>query len=198
MTSIELNVAKWFTGKALANATEALNLLNESMELGYWVGRASVKVPAALAKSNVAKKASKTNSALNAIEKDYSHAGRRAAWEINHNLYFGSFRNMADVDFDLLEGIEDVAAIVSVAKEFVNDFKGIVEAIDFLNKESKANKTLAESKDGNPVGICACCFRAQKVMPSGTMYNHGYLRPGYGYIVGGCPGSEFPPYSVRT
>lgn len=49
----------------------------------------------------------------------------------------------------------------------------------------------------NPEAICACCFRAQKVKPDGNMFKHGYQRPGYGYIIGGCPGENFPPYAAK-
>ena len=49
----------------------------------------------------------------------------------------------------------------------------------------------------NPTAVCACCFRAQKVKPTGTMFKHGYQRPGYGYIIGGCPGEDFLPYCLK-
>ena len=194
-------INKWFTGKALTNATEAMSLLNESIAAGYWVGRASVKVPAALSKSNVANKASKKSEEINARAKDYNNAAQRVAWEVQHNLYFGSFTNIAKVDFAALEAVvttNEAKATVSMAKEFASDFAEVVVAIATLNKESDANKKVAKSnEDGNLTGICACCFRAQKVKPTGTMFKHGYERPGYGYVVGGCPGDEFPPYSVR-
>lgn len=54
----------------------------------------------------------------------------------------------------------------------------------------------AAPESANPTAVCACCFRTQKVKPNGTMFKHGYERPGYGYIIGGCPGEEFPPYSL--
>ena len=57
-------------------------------------------------------------------------------------------------------------------------------------------KTKPESK--NPNKTCACCFRDQKVKPVGSMFKHGYERPGYGYVVGGCPGDRFQPYEVSV
>lgn len=50
----------------------------------------------------------------------------------------------------------------------------------------------------NLTQTCACCFRAQKVKPNGKMFVHGYTRPGYGYIEGGCPGNQFAPYEVSV
>jgi len=50
----------------------------------------------------------------------------------------------------------------------------------------------------NHSATCACCFNSQKVKPVGTMFKHGYTRPGYGYILGGCPGDGFAPYEVSV
>ncbi len=50
----------------------------------------------------------------------------------------------------------------------------------------------------NHSATCACCFNNQKVKPTGTMFKHGYTRPGYGYILGGCPGDMFAPYEVSV
>lgn len=57
-------------------------------------------------------------------------------------------------------------------------------------------KAKVESK--NPVKTCACCFNDQKVKPNGKMFKHGYERPGYGYILGGCPGDMYAPYQVSV
>lgn len=184
MNSIELNVAKWFTGKSAEKATEALNLLNESMELGYWVARGSVKVPAALSKSNVAQKASKS-------AQQGSRSYESPDYRIAFVMYYGQLSHLQDTD---ATSDSDLAKMFNDYKE---DFKAVCEAIEYLNAESKNNKALAESDDTNPIGICACCFRPQRVKPSGTMYNHGYRRPGFGFILGGCPGEQFPPYAVK-
>lgn len=192
--------AKWFTGKALENAVAALQMLNESVAQGYWVPKASVKVPAALSKSNVAKKLAGFSSEICTMAKVYGPDRIDSAWKLQHNLNFGCFKAMADVDLHgLMDAVKTGEAKILVAKamEFAADFAPVVDALNHLDKVSEANKKLAESNDKNPMGICACCFRAQKVKPSGTMFAHGYERPGYGYIEGGCPGSEFPPYEVK-
>jgi hypothetical protein len=52
----------------------------------------------------------------------------------------------------------------------------------------------------NKSGTCACCFSGQKTKSNSTkkMFNHGYTRPGYGYIIGGCPGTGFLPYELSV
>lgn len=193
-------LATWFTGKALTNAVEAMNLLNESITLGYWAPKASVKVPAALGKSNVAKKLSESSKEIVALAADYNHPARQIAWEIKHNMYFGSHARLAQLDMTgLVVETAEAKNLVAKAQQFAADFAPINAAIETLNKESEANKKLAKAQQSgseNPMGICPCCFRAQKVKPSGTMFVHGYERPGYGYIIGGCPGDMFKPYEA--
>lgn len=48
------------------------------------------------------------------------------------------------------------------------------------------------------IGTCACCFGMFKLTKTETklMVLHGYKRPGYGYIIGNCPGVEFQPYEL--
>ena len=190
---------KWFTGKALVNAQEAVALLNESIALGYWAPKASVKVPAALGKSNVAKKLSESSAEVTSLEKVYGDSRVAEAWELKHCLYFGSFERMTKLDFAPLLAVvktEEARNLIAKGEEFALDFAPVVAAIAKLTKESEANKKLAKGDGKNAMGICACCFRAQKVKPDGLMFQHGYERPGYGYIVGGCPGSMFKPYAM--
>lgn len=57
-------------------------------------------------------------------------------------------------------------------------------------------KSDTPSKYFNPdkiVRTCPCCFRPIAVVGS-VMAKHGFTRPGYGFIVGGCPGDKFKPY----
>lgn len=44
-------------------------------------------------------------------------------------------------------------------------------------------------------GTCGFCWRVQKI-PNGLLANHGYNRPGYGYIEGQCLGSRHAPWEV--
>lgn len=45
---------------------------------------------------------------------------------------------------------------------------------------------------------CQACFRDVAVYPgSGLVVAHNYRRPGFGYIVQNCEGSEWPPYDVN-
>lgn len=45
------------------------------------------------------------------------------------------------------------------------------------------------------IGTCGFCQQQVKC-PGGELAHHGYKRPGYGYIEGGCPGTKHPPYEV--
>lgn len=187
-------LSKWFSGKALVNATEALALLNESIALGYWAPKASVKVPAALSKANVAEKT------IGVPMEKLTKADPEVAYYHHplHDLarcfsYGLSFARLAGIDFSALPTND----LVVKAQEVAADFAPVAAAIAKLEKESEANKKVAKQGDSkNPMGVCACCFNAQKVKPDGTMFQHGYERPGYGYIIGGCPGSMFKPYSM--
>jgi hypothetical protein len=166
----DTNFLKWFSGKALVKAEETLAILNKSLAVGYWVDRGGVK-SAALFKANVAlKRANKEGLARKTV--------------------FG---------YDCLHLNRDIAGCPAWVAEMVVDFAPVTAAIAHLEEVSEENKALVDGQaSGNPMGICACCFRAQKVRPNGLMFNHGFTRPGWGYIVGGCPGAEFKPYSVRV
>ena len=44
-----------------------------------------------------------------------------------------------------------------------------------------------------PKDECQVCSKTQSVR-DGTLVNHGYTRPGWGWIVGGCPGVHHRPF----
>ncbi len=44
-----------------------------------------------------------------------------------------------------------------------------------------------------PKDECQVCAKTQSVR-NGTLVNHGYTRPGWGWIVGGCPGVHHRPF----
>jgi len=68
-------------------------------------------------------------------------------------------------------------------------------------EDEQAAKALAK-KTTERRFTCPCCFGEYKIgenpkSPSfGGLVNHGYERPGYGYIVGGCVGVDMQPYEV--
>lgn len=45
-----------------------------------------------------------------------------------------------------------------------------------------------------PKGECQICEGKYAIDKDGTLCNHGYRRPGHGYIVGNCFGEGFRPY----
>lgn len=47
------------------------------------------------------------------------------------------------------------------------------------------------------LGTCAICLNTQ-VVRNGVMVNHGYQRPGHGYIVGECFGVGYKPYEMSA
>lgn len=49
-----------------------------------------------------------------------------------------------------------------------------------------------------PRAECQICERVQATDGNGGMTNHGYTRPGLGFIVGPCYGCGFAPYPATT
>jgi hypothetical protein len=49
-----------------------------------------------------------------------------------------------------------------------------------------------------PRAECQICERTQAIDPNGGMTNHGYQRPGCGFIVGNCAGCGFPPFPATN
>jgi len=45
------------------------------------------------------------------------------------------------------------------------------------------------------VGECQICGRSQKLR-GGKLVPHGYTRPGWGHVVGNCPGAGYAPYEL--
>lgn len=52
-------------------------------------------------------------------------------------------------------------------------------------------KVVANAKPRNE---CQICERKQALDASGKLGNHGYKRPGWGFIVGNCPGVDHLPF----
>ena len=46
-----------------------------------------------------------------------------------------------------------------------------------------------------PIGTCQVCFHKQRTNGV-TLVLHGYHRPGHGYIIGRCTGTNYPPFEV--
>ena len=82
-------------------------------------------------------------------------------------------------------------------KKETNLQKQILEA---LNMEEHVSGPSAE-KTREGTGSCPACFRNIKTkLQSGkehpVMVNHGFQRPGWGYIVGNCMGVGYPPFEL--
>lgn len=140
------NVLRWFTGKARANATAALELLNASIVAGGWLPKASGRVHAAMNKSNVTTKLAHKNEAL----KDLNHYmvdgqyverlaklpnGQKGV-ELYHNLCFGSYLLAQKTDFAALfaaAGESDIALVLIAAREWVEAMAPVAAAIRKLD-----------------------------------------------------------------
>lgn len=177
-------LSKWFSGKSLVNAQAAIALLNESLTKTYWVNRGSTKVPAALRKANLLTKL--------APKVGFDHP----LSDLSSDVRYGQFERLAKRDFDSF--VDDTGlAFVAECRAFAADMAPVIEAIEYLNEESETNKQMDTDFDAkNPIGQCACCFRVQKVKPDGTMFKHGFKRPGDGEIYNECEGFLFKPYRL--
>lgn len=60
---------------------------------------------------------------------------------------------------------------------------------------SNARQRSEEATVARYIGQCQVCEGDFKLL-GGRLVHHGYKRPGYGEIVGDCPGVHEPPYEV--
>jgi hypothetical protein len=73
------------------------------------------------------------------------------------------------------------------------------EMLDNICDFEKAWLLRHRSNDNPDVGTCACCFGTfvlDRRFEPPKMVLHGYQRPGWGYILGRCPGIDYPPYEL--
>lgn len=86
--------------------------------------------------------------------------------------------------------------------DFATNLLPLVEAMtelkNYIVKGRKPSTTPKKTVE-NPNKIsmtCACCGRKIAITKSGRMVNHGFHRPGYGWIVGNCIGVASKPLEV--
>lgn len=60
-------------------------------------------------------------------------------------------------------------------------------------EEKAANATASAEKDARRCE-CQVCERGQMTDRGGRLVNHGYQRPGFGWLVGGCGGVGYLPF----
>jgi hypothetical protein len=61
-------------------------------------------------------------------------------------------------------------------------------------ERARAERAAAEAR-GTVFGECQICEREQALSKDGLLVNHGYTRPGCGFIVGNCYGVKYPTYA---
>lgn len=138
MTTRFDSALKWFTGKALENATAALALLAESEEQGFWIPAASRKVRAAMTKSNVARKLANAN--RNRLKTDYSSEASmeatKARWQIEHTLMFSGVRTLKQNDLSALIATtpdRETLALIETTLNFMRDLAPAFDAMHTLD-----------------------------------------------------------------
>jgi hypothetical protein len=127
------SVLKWFSGKALFNAIEAMDLLEASEKQGYWLPKAATKVRAALGKANEAAKiAKKHGKALEAIG-DYRTPQNERGWEVAFMLRYSC--PARDINFVAIRNRapEELKAVVDIGEQFYSDIAPLREAMDRLD-----------------------------------------------------------------
>jgi hypothetical protein len=134
----------------------------------------------------------------------FCEAGKRACistdcWDF---LYYSRVESVASVrsfnnklkktneniPTEFIEYAHNLMPLVDIMKEL----KGYI--VKGRKPSDKPNKTVI-----NPDKItmtCPCCGREIAVGKDGTMVNHGFHRPGYGWIVGNCIGVGQKPLEV--
>lgn len=130
------NVLKWFSGKALVNAKEALALLEESEKSGGWLPKSSRTVRARLTKHNVAQKfARKHQDQINRIgAQDGFRFGPGSA--LTHAMLYG-FREVNSTqmaDAVLAAKTQEEKDLLHTCIGFLKDFYPVVLVIRELDR----------------------------------------------------------------
>lgn len=135
-------VLAWYTGKALANATAALDVLQQSAAAGSWLPKVSRKVMAALSKPNVAAKFADANrDALDAInhyrrDNNFKRPHTECGTRIAIDLRYGAFQAVQTMNWPALEaGCQSDAerAALAVARKFAADFAPVAALVTKLD-----------------------------------------------------------------
>lgn len=93
-------------------------------------------------------------------------------------------------------GAKDFAAFFTWALANT-DLEAAVNAKLGLPKHLKASERPRVPVGGQTIGTCAICTH-QQVVRNGAMVLHGYQRPGHGYVIGNCFGTDHEPYEVSA
>lgn len=124
----------WYTGKSLANATSALQLLKDSEAKGSWIPGASRKVLAALGKANLAKRFAKD-------ELDHGYQAPKAISVLYYAMYFGDLHGLLKLNYQ-----EALRELPERAAEFYEDFQPIAQLMAQLD----ATRPAPSFKAGTP------------------------------------------------
>lgn len=142
MAKLPIDFLRWYTGKALQRATEALELVERSIEEGGWLPGASRKCRAAFNKANEAQKLIKRNVWIELLrapgEDEYGGTGDA----FYYAMTYGSWEKLVEVgDYDKLtygNGGKrltlDEQQVVAELVAFRNEVLPIWEAMEVLDR----------------------------------------------------------------
>ena len=149
--------------------------------------------------TKVAKKdaGDKLNRAWENLSKDIQDSGIDY-WDLPMYAHQVSAKTEKLVSGELLERVQDIRACYAELKA-AEVVKQAAKVDDTKVREVSPAEATTEGIDyidmaGDRRGYCYCCGRVGfKLNASGRLSRHGYIRPGYGYDLGGCVGTRLTP-----
>lgn len=126
---------RWFTGKALVNATAAMDMLAASEAQGAWIPKASRRVDACFSKANVVIKA--VRQYIKAIESINDYRGgeektpdAQRGWEVSFIMHFSQWRSQKKVFWAYImekAPSDEIRNVIDKGRQFIADFAPIAE-----------------------------------------------------------------------
>jgi hypothetical protein len=88
----------------------------------------------------------------------------------------------------------DIYAAKKAAAELLGAAPKPTTPTELTAAQAQAMGLVYHDENGDARGYCYCCGRTGfKVNAAGRLSHHGYERPGWGYLVGGCSGTDHTP-----
>jgi len=143
------NALRWFSGKALANASHALDLLAESEAEGCWVPNAKRTVDSCLYKTNIAKKIYRTHGASIESLGTYDDPVQERGYRVAFILQFGAWRRPGDINWQVVRSKTndpDLLKILDLSLEYTESF-------DALSRLAYKLDTVAPKPQITSVGV---------------------------------------------
>lgn len=92
----------------------------------------------------------------------------------------------------------DFMSVYRWLKKETNFLECVLDTLGLEDYETeRANKRRVERTREN-TGTCGVCGCEHKLDAAGRLVNHGFTRPGHGYIVGNCFGVGYEPFELSS